>query len=514
MATGARNSPTDIAERQRLDAAASLSPLKRAALGQFFTPAAAARLIASLLPDLERQKVRLLDSGAGVGSLTAAAIERFVELGVRELEIVAYEIDESLQSALRTTLAKSERWASSRKLTISWEIREADYIQSSVGVLSGDIDGQFEPFDAIITNPPYRKIGAGSPEREALGRLGLPITNLYSAFLALGAAQLAPGGALAAITPRSFANGRYYAPFRRFFFDLVGIESIHVFDSRTRVFADAKVLQENIIFLARRDLRPATVRISNSQGADDHLKTRLVPLEQIIQPGDREQFLRIPSNDDDAKIAEIMTSLPASLEDLEISVSTGKVVEFRARRHLRVAPETGAAPLIRANHLKAGKVAWPAVGAKKPNALSIDRTSERLLLPNENYVLVKRLTSKEESRRVLAAVSSPSLVPGQWVAFENHLNVFHRCQRGLKEHLASGLAAYLNSSIVDRYVRQFNGHTQVNATDLRHLRFPSASQLESLGGEMPPDIERTQVELDEIVDSILMESTSPLRRAA
>jgi adenine-specific DNA-methyltransferase len=430
MPAGTLNSPTDIAERQRLDAAASLSPSKRGALGQFFTPAPAARLIASMLPDLECQKVRLLDSGAGVGSLTAAAIERFVELGVRELEIVAYEIDESLQSALRTTLARSERWASSRNLAISWDIREADYIQSSVAALSGDIDGQFERFDAIVTNPPYRKVGGGSPERKALGRLGLPITNLYAGFLALGAAQLAPGGALAAITPRSFANGRYYAPFRRYFLDRVGIESIHLFDSRTRVFADAEVLQENIIFLARRDLHPATVRISNSQGADDQPETRFVPAEQIIHPDDREQFLRIPSNASDAKIAEIITSLPASLEDLGISVSTGKVVEFRARRHLRLAPETGAAPLIRANHLKAGRVAWPAAGAGKPNALSIDRASERLLLPNENYVLVKRLTSKEESRRVLAAVSSPSSVPGQWVESSECLSPMPERPRG------------------------------------------------------------------------------------
>jgi adenine-specific DNA-methyltransferase len=41
------------------------------------------------------------------------------------------------------------------------------------------------------------------------------------------------------------------------------------------------------------------------------------------------------------------------------------------------------------------------------------------------------------------------------------------------------LAAFLNSTVLDVYFRQFNGHTQVNATDLRNLRYPSRSQLES-----------------------------------
>ncbi len=46
--------------------------------------------------------------------------------------------------------------------------------------------------------------------------------------------------------------------------------------------------------------------------------------------------------------------------------------------------------------------------------------------------------------------------------------------------MAVGLAVYLNSTIVDSYFRQFSGHTQVNATDLRGLRYPSRGQLYKL----------------------------------
>ena len=65
--------------------------------------------------------------------------------------------------------------------------------------------------------------------------------------------------------------------------------------------------------------------------------------------------------------------------------------------------------------------------------------------------------------------------------------------------VARGLAAFLNSSVVDLFFRQFSGHTQVNATDLRSLTYPTTGQLESLGSTIgdafPPD----QHDLDEIV---------------
>ncbi len=64
--------------------------------------------------------------------------------------------------------------------------------------------------------------------------------------------------------------------------------------------------------------------------------------------------------------------------------------------------------------------------------------------------------------------------------------------------LAKGLAAYLNSTIVDKYFRQFNGHTQVNATDLRCLHYPQKTRLEGLGQRIT-DLGMKQDELDVLV---------------
>ena len=118
---------------------------------------------------------------------------------------------------------------------------------------------------------------------------------------------------------------------------------------------------------------------------------------------------------------------------------------------------------------------------RKPQALGARPGVAKLLLPHERYVLVKRFSSKEERRRVVAALFEPNDFDHECVGFENHLNVFHQNSRGLPQALASGLNVWLNSTIVDRFFRTFSGHTQVNATDLRSLRYPTRCQLEELG---------------------------------
>ena len=97
----------------------------------------------------------------------------------------------------------------------------------------------------------------------------------------------------------------------------------------------------------------------------------------------------------------------------------------------------------------------------------------------------------------MAAVWSPKLTPGP-VAFENHVNVFHERGGGLDREAAYGLSMWLNSSIVDRYSRTFSGHTQVNATDLRTMRYPDMATLRRLG-DLAPDRLPAQDDIDALV---------------
>jgi adenine-specific DNA-methyltransferase len=197
-----------------------------------------------------------------------------------------------------------------------------------------------------------------------------------------------------------------------------------------------------------------------------------------------------------------MSHLPASLDDLGVAVSTGRVVDFRAKGHLRKEPVVGAVPLIYPAHFVNGAVAWPNPATRKPNAIIADRCTDSLLVPPGVYVLVKRFSAKEERRRIVAAVYDSSHVSQGRVGFENHLNYFHCGGHGLPKTLAKGLCLFLNSTLVDTYFRRFSGHTQVNAADLRSLHYPSEEHLLALSEKGPEDC-GDQGQVDAAVDDVL-----------
>ena len=171
-----------------------------------------------------------------------------------------------------------------------------------------------------------------------------------------------------------------------------------------------------------------------------------------------------------------------TLEDLGLKVSTGPVVDFRVKEYLSMMPTKNSVPLLYPVHLGFENTEWPKLNSKKSNALLMDEKIQKLLYPLGYYCVVKRFSSKEEKRRITASVINPDTfgnVPG--LGFENHLNVFHSQKSGIPKQLAYGLAVFLNSSVVDQYFRSFNGHTQVNATDLKQMHYPNRDFLMQLG---------------------------------
>lgn len=220
-----------------------------------------------------------------------------------------------------------------------------------------------------------------------------------------------------------------------------------------------------------------------------------VPFKEIVHPDDSRRFIHIPSGERQIEAKLRVSALPATLDQLGLTVSTGRVVDFRLRASIRKDPETGAAPLIYACHFNGGTIHWPRLGGKKPNAILVNDETLKWLVPAGRYVLTKRFTSKEERRRLVASVYDPSEVPGDRVGFENHLNYFHVAGHGLERDLALGLFAYLNGTVVDDYFRSFSGHTQVNAADLRKLHYPDRQTLKKIGAEMIRlDLDQAQID--------------------
>lgn len=445
-------------------------PTGKAALGQYMTPHNIAAFMASLLPKTS-DGFHLLDAGAGEGSLTCAFFDALQSGGGSSPvgKASLFEFDAAMVQKLEEN---TERVLGA--LPVKRHIYHTDFIEHAV---SSILQNQ-RLFTHAILNPPYKKISSRSLHRALLRDVGIETVNLYTAFVALAVSLMVPGGTLVAIIPRSFCNGPYYRPFREFVMRHAAIRHIHLFTSRTEAFKADKVLQENVIITLERDAEQADILVSTSTSGDmDDYSVTQFPFASIVRPGDAEKFIHIPGVEGEMELSQAVSSLAS----LGIEVSTGPVVDFRLKEYLRETPHDDDAPLLYSGHFN-GKTEWPKPGFKKPNAIARCPETLKWLYPNGYYVIVRRLSSKEEKRRIVAYLVDPALFPDKpYLGFENHLNVFHCRKQGLDGDLACGLKLYLNSRFIDTLFRRFNGHTQVNATDLRALPYPAILKLVELG---------------------------------
>jgi len=496
----------ELAEQNRTEANKLLNPKTKSSLGQFMTPAPICLFMADLFDNM-KGNIKLLDPGCGVGSLSAAFIDRALTLGRESLAVDVYDIEDVMLPFLDKTL-KACNEALPGKLT--YKVNLLDYIiDASQHVVQGSGKEQTESYSHVIMNPPYKKILSSGKHRAALSQAGIETVNLYSGFVALAVKQLKQGGELVAIIPRSFCNGPYYQPFRELLLTQTAIRHIHIFDSRNIAFAEDDVLQENIIIHCVKGAPQGEVTLTSSPGSDFHLDeetgqitatdmtVRRVSIEKIINPADKQKFIHIAASPREQQIIERLSPFTSTLDDLQIQVSTGPVVNFRLREDLRENIDAESVPLLFPQHLN-GTVHWPLDG-NKPNAIRISKSSRPWLWKNEGYYLIiKRFSSKEEKRRIVATLYDSSL-PGELIGFENKTNVLHVMKTGMDASLARGLYIYLNCTLLDKYYRQFGGHTQVNASDLRSLHYPSAEVLRKMGDELGDDI-LNQTQIDDIIN--------------
>ncbi len=463
----------------RREANTKLDPNKKSELGQFMTPFRIAEFMAGLF-DGPAKKAVLLDAGAGVGSLAIAAVHV-----LKNVSVEAWEIDSIMRQYLESNM---------EKLGAAHEIHGKDFIHEAVMNLTLN---QGSRFTHAILNPPYKKIRTDSPYRRLLRKVGIETVNLYTAFLALAILLMKQGGQIVAIVPRSFCNGPYYKPFRAFLLSKCSIKHIHVFESRNKAFKDDEVLQENIILKLVRGGTQNSVTLSCSHDAQlSDYSERRTGFSQIVKPVDKELFIHIPGEGVEQGAGNLFSH---TLVQLGLQVSTGPVVDFRVKEYWKDELKPNSVPLLYPHHFTEDGFRFPCIH-KKPNALARSKEVDKWLMPKGFYVIVKRFSAKEERRRVVAYIIGPGDIPTSLVGFENHWNVFHANKRGIDETMAKGIACFLNSTVLDKHFRMFSGHTQVNATDLRNIKYPSLDQIRVLGAAYANNL--PQEKIDSLVASL------------
>jgi adenine-specific DNA-methyltransferase len=509
--------PIEHADRLGAEIVGRKTATARKAGGLYLTPIRVAEFMAGLVSS-NRKRVRLLDPAAGSGTLSCALVEHLTRANdlLEGVELVAYETDPDLQDALEVVLDDLKRWATMRGIELCATLEKRDFILANSDSLKSN--GQLfegsnvDRFDVVIANPPYFKIPKSDRRAQGAAAIVYGQPNIYALFMAASSALLHKGGEFVFITPRSFASGPYFRLFReRFFPDLRPLK-IHLFGSRRDTFGRDEVLQENLILKGVRDPgwlsrggHQFQLEISSSGGiADlDHSARRALPVESVFDMNTPERVLRLPILESEDQAMRVVDSWKGSLHQYGMNISTGPVVPFRATEFLvdTTTPATSQVPLIWMNHVHAMRISFPN-GGRKPQYIERSPMSGPLLLPNRNYVLLRRFSAKEEPHRLVAAPWLRNAFSYAWLGIENHLNYIHRPGGELGDDECFGLAAILNSELLDTYFRVSSGNTQVSATELRAMPLPTLDKIKLLGQRLK-GLPRNIVPLDEFLKDTL-----------
>lgn len=486
---------------------ANRPPAERKARGQVFTPPEVCSFMAGCFTTF-RSNFRLLDPGAGVGSLAVAVCDRVSRLWrPRRIEIDLYETDPLLAEPLRQVMERCGTELTQAGHDLEYRILREDFVLNNAHVGGQlplfDESGERALYDGVILNPPYFKIAGHCEYAKLLSNVVHGQPNIYALFVAVAAQLLRADGEMVAITPRSFCSGPYFRHFRRWFLDRMSLRRLHLFESRTATFQDAGVLQESLITVAQKSVhRGRVVTVSTSHGPSDISRVPVldVPVDKVVDDSARNLVVRIPCSPVDAEIIEAVESWPHCFAEQGLRISTGPVVSFRARRFLLDTPSgPHIVPLILVGNVRPFKTVWPLNKNGKPLGFLACRESRALLLKTGNYVLLRRFSAKEERRRLTASCFLKSSWRAKEVAFENHLNYIYHQDRELTDAEVYGIAALLNSRLLDRYFRTVSGNTQVNATEIRALHFPDLPVVSQIGRSIAGMGEPVQSEADRVV---------------
>lgn len=489
--------PSDYADRIGIHYTHQVSVKHKKENGQYFTPTAIARLMASFC-DVSKSTIRILDPGCGTAVLACALVEHLVE-NLKEIEhitLVTYETDPEIISFSEASLKYLEDWLMTKSIKLTHIIHLQDFVldnayalqKNKPATLFEEWENEIEPFDIIISNPPYFKLSKDDKRTIVAKDLVSGQPNIYSFFMGIAAKLLSENGELIFITPRSFASGNYFKSFRAQFFNSVQIDKIHLFNSRKDTFNRDGVLQETVIIKAKREnLDPQkTVLVSSSSGIKDisHPAIKYFKSCELIDLASNEKILHLPTNDKEERILDLVAGWVNVLADFDIKISTGPVVSFRALDFIQGNYENGTvflAPLFWLHNVNKMELVWPVQLKDKGQYIRINEGSKPLLIPNKNYIFLRRFSTKDDKSRLIAAPYFCNYVKADFIGVENKVNYIYRKDGHLERDEAVGLCALLNSEIFDTYFQIFNGNVNVSATELREMRFPPLSDIKTIG---------------------------------
>lgn len=468
----------DVIEKNTRKYINSTNKSQRKNIGQFFTSKRTAMFMSSFIQKNKlKSKVKILDPGCGSLMLSAALLQKIASIKkVKEVELTLYENDTSILDLLYENMQVLKQFAEKENINLNIILKEENYILSNINQWHNPSNY----FDIVICNPPYKKIRKISEESNAMKEIVYGQPNLYYLFMAMSVQLLKDGGDFIFIIPRSWTSGLYFTKFREFLFSKMNTKCLHLFKSRNNVFDNEEVLQETMIFYATKDepnlnefIKISTAKSNSDLNDRDILYIRN---ESCIQNFNG-RFMFLPVNEEEVDILNHLNQFNSTLKETGFKIKTGPLVEFRNKDFL--SNDTQDYPIICTSHLVNGRVLFP---NQIEEFQYIKNEAKLKLLENKDYLLLKRLSSKEENRRLQPAIYlRETLSNYEFICIDNHINYLIKTDGNMHRDELLGLYVIFNSSYWDMYYRILNGSTQVNANEINDMPIPEIELIIELG---------------------------------
>ena len=246
----------------------------------------------------------------------------------------------------------------------------------------------------------------------------------------------------------------------------LNLTELVLFTDRNNVFVGENVLQETLITVATKDkLQDSIISIRACAGKVNDA-TRLEIQSKMIKDVGQDSYLLLPTSEAEIDTIGRIMSFPDTFESLGYCFKTGPVVEFRNKSFLSEEKKNGYVPMYRPSNVVNGECVFP---VKSGKAQYVDGSVRTLLLPNTNTVFLKRMTSKEEPRRLQSCVYRRT-GDSPYISVENHVNYLVRTDgKALSVDEIGWINNVLMSDEYDMYYRIINGSTQVNVSEINKL---------------------------------------------
>lgn len=328
-------------------------------------------------------------------------------------------------------------------------------------------------FDLVVGNPPYGRVSLSPEQREKFTRSLYGHANLYGLFLDLAVSLIKPEtGIIAFLTPTSFLGGHYFTSLRNLLTQQVTPLFFDFVTDRDGVFDD--VLQETMLVTFREGEYHTPVNVCSliPEGLNN---ARIEALGSVFVEKGGEIWL-LPRKKADVAFLKTIKAMPGRLADIGYTVSTGKLVWNRFKPQLRQSRKKGCYPLIWAESVTHGGFTFSAT--RKNHVPYIELLKEQaFLITRKESVLVQRTTSKEQQKRIQAAIIPQAFIDRfNGVVIENHVNMVC-ADRSLPAVDARVIEKILNSATVDRIFRCISGSVAVSAYELKAIPFPETAKL-------------------------------------